>query len=81
MGPWESTIQGDNLAMLFYALGTSIILDRLKLTSPTTSQISLADDITGTGKILDLRIRWDVIISEGKKFGYYANESKSCLII
>ena len=67
LGPWESTIQGDNLAMSFYALGTSIILERLKLTSPTASQISLADDITGTGKILDLRIHWDAIISEGKK--------------
>ena len=53
--------------MSFYALGTSIILERLKLTSPTASQISLADDITGTGKILDLRIQWDAIISEGKK--------------
>ena len=67
LGPWESTIQGDNLAMSFYALGTSIILERLKLTSPTASQISLADDITGNGKILDLRIQWDAIISEGKK--------------
>ena len=63
----EGTTQGDNLAMLFYALSTSILLDRLKLTSPTTSQVSLADDITGTGKILDLRILWDTIISEGKK--------------
>ena len=52
----ESTTQGDNLAMSFYALGTSILLDRLKLTSPTTSQVSFADDITGAGKILDLRI-------------------------
>ena len=32
----ESTTQGDNLAMLFYALGTSILLHRLKLTSPTS---------------------------------------------
>ena len=59
----EGTTQGDNLAMSFYALGTSILLDRLKLTSPTTSQVSLTDDITGAEKILDLRIWWDTIIS------------------
>ena len=77
----EGTTQGDNLAMSCYALGTSIPLDSLKLISPTTSQVSLADDITGAGKILDLRIWWDTIISEGEKFGYYVNESKSWLII
>ena len=56
-------------------------LNRLKLISPTTNQVRLADDITGARKILDLRIWWDTIISEGKKFGYYVNQSKSCLII
>ena len=77
----EGTTWGDNLAMSFYTLGTSILLDRLKLISPTTSQVSLADDITGAGKILDLRIWWDMDISEGKKFGYYVNQSKTWLII
>ena len=78
----EGTTQGDNLAMSFYELGTTILLDRLKLTSPTTSQVSLADDIRGFGKILDLRIWWDTIISEGKKLErYYVNESKCWLII
>ena len=76
----EGTTQGDNLAMSFFALGTSI-LNRLKLLSPTTSQVSLAHGITGAGKILDLRIWWDTIISEGKKFRYYLNKSKSWLII
>ena len=77
----ESTTQGDNLAMSLYAIGTSILLDRLKRISPTTSQVSLADDITGAEKILDLRIRWDTIISEGEKLEYYVNESKSWLVI
>ena len=52
----EGTTQGNNLAMSFYALGTSILLDRLKLTSPTASPVSLADDVTGAGKVFDLRI-------------------------
>ena len=47
----EGITQGDNLPMSFYALGTSILLERLKLTSSTTSQVSLADGITGAGKI------------------------------
>ena len=55
----EGTAQGDNLAMSIYALGTSILPDRTKLTSSTTSQVGLADDITGAKKILDLRIWWD----------------------
>ena len=45
----QGTTQVDNLAMSFYALGTSILLDRLKLTSPTTRKVGLADDITGAG--------------------------------
>ena len=53
----------------------------MKLTSPTASEVSLADDIIGAGKILDLRIWWDTIISQGKKFGHYVNESKRWLII
>ena len=77
----EGIAQVDNLAMSFYALGTSILLERLKLTSQSTSQVSLADDIKCTIKILDLRIWWDTMISEGKKFRYYVKESKSWLII
>ena len=77
----EDTTQGDILAMSFYALGASILLNRLKLISPTTNQVRLVDDMTGARKILDLRIWWDTIISEGKKFRYYVNQSKSCLII
>ena len=42
----ENTTQGNNLAMSFYTLGTSILLDKLKVTSPTVRYFSLADDIT-----------------------------------
>ena len=31
--------------------------------------------------MLDLRIWWYTIISEGKKFGYYVNKSKSWLLV
>ena len=57
----EGSTQEDNLAMPFYAVGNSILLDRLKLLSPTTSYVSLADEIRGARKILDLRIWCDTI--------------------
>ena len=37
--------------------------------------------MTDAGKILELRIWWGMIISEGKKFGYYVNEPKIWFII
>ena len=67
--------------MSFYALGTSILLDILKVAHPVVRQVSLADDITGAGKLNDLETWWDNMISEGKKIGYYGNESKSWLIL
>ena len=77
----EGTTQGDNLAMAFYALGTSPLLKTLSMTSPSVSQVSLADDITGAGKLEDLKVWWDSLTGEGAKFGYYVNESKSWLIV
>ena len=44
-------------------------------------QVWLADDVTGAGKLRELRYWWDKVIEEGEKIGYYVNESKSWLII
>ena len=41
----------------------------------------VADDVTGAGKIRDLREWWDNVIVEGEKIGYYVNENKSWLIL
>ena len=40
-----------------------------------------ADDVTGAGKIRDLREWWDNVIVEGEKIGCYVNENKSWLIL
>ena len=77
----EGTTQGDNLAMAFYALGTTPLLDILKIKSTQISQVCLADDITGAGKLTNLKQWWNTVISEGKKYGYFVNEGKSWLII
>ena len=77
----EGTTQGDPLAMQFYALGTSPLLQCLKATVPEVSQVWLADDATGAGKLKDLKDWWDLVILEGSKLGYHVNPGKSWLII
>ena len=75
----EGTTQGDNLAMSFYALGISPIIDYMRAASSLVKNVSLADDITGAGKLQDLKSWWDSVKTEGNKFGY-VNEKKSWLI-
>ena len=76
----EDTTQGDNLAMAFYALGTTPLVNTLQITLPEVRQVCLADDISGAGSLDDLIIWWKNVISEIKKFGYLVNEKKSWLI-
>ena len=52
----EGTTQGDNLAMSFYAIGTTLLLRSLKVKCPDLKQISLAYDAVGTGKVKNLKI-------------------------
>ena len=77
----EGTTQGDNLAMPFYALGTSMLLYQLRQTTPNVKQIWLADDATGAGTIQQLKEWWDTVIDLGNKFGYYVNQLKSWIIV
>ena len=77
----EGTTQGDNLAMPFYALGTSILLDQLRQTTRNVKQIWLADDAAGAGTIQQLKEWWDAVIDLGNNFGYYVNQLKSWIIV
>ena len=77
----EGTTQGDPLAMQFCALGTNPLLKLLQSRVPEVSQVWLADDATGAGKLPRLREWWDLVIREGVKLGYHVNESKSWLIL
>ena len=77
----EGTTQGDPLAMQFYALGTNPLLENLRSRMPEISQVWLADDATGAGKLSHLKDWWDLLILEGRKLGYHVNESKSWLIL
>ena len=73
----EGTTQGDNLAMSFYALGTNLILNKMKNSVSGVKQVWLADNATGAGRLNELKQWWDSVISEGSKHGYYVNEQKS----
>ena len=85
----EGTTQGDALAMPFYGVSITPIIDilRHRFTTETphqttlVSQVWLADDATAAGKLQELKEWWVAIIEEGKKFGYYVKPSKSWLIL
>ena len=67
--------------MSFYAFGTAALLNYLLIPSSNVKNVCLADDITGTGTLVNLKKWWSTIISKGSKFGYYVNEDKSWLIV
>ena len=50
----DSATIGDNLAMAFYALGTTLLVNTLQITSPEVRQVCLADDISRSGSLEDL---------------------------
>ena len=77
----EGTTQGDNLAMSLFAIGTLPILRLLTDRVREIQQVWLADDSTGVGRLVDLRRWWELLISEGVKYGYYVNQLKSCLLL
>ena len=61
----EGTTQSNNLAMAFYALGTTTLVNTLQITSPEVRQVCLADDISGANSLDDLITSWKNVISEG----------------
>ena len=73
----EGTTQGDNLAMSFYSLGTSVLI----YSNNNAKQIWLADDAAAGGLLKQLKTWWDNLICEGEKFGYFVNQKKSWLIL
>ena len=64
--------------MPFYALATVPLLSKL---SDSVNQTWYADDAAATGKVSSLRSWWDDIEKYGPSFGYYANASKTWLVV
>ena len=77
----EGTTQGDPLAMPWYSINTSIMIQSLRALTPEVKQVWLADDSAGGGRIAPLYSWYKHLCQEGKKFGYLVNGSKSWLIV
>ena len=63
----EGKTQGDNLVMSFYALSLAPLLRRLRITTTSVRQVSLADNATGAGK-KDLKNWWHEVIEAGSRY-------------
>jgi hypothetical protein len=80
----EGSTQGDPPSMVYYAIGLLPLMYEL---SKPTEQITppkhaaYADDLTGGGKIINLRSWFDKIVDHGPKYGYDAEPTKSWLIV
>ena len=77
----EGTTQGDPLAMPWYSVNTSIVIQSLRLNVPEVKQVWLADDSAGGGRLINLYSWYKHLEEEGKKFGYLVNGPKCWLIV
>ena len=67
--------------MDMYALGLMPLLIAVNLITSNIVQVAFADDITGVGRILDLKEWWNAINRLGPYLGYYIKADKSWLIV
>ena len=82
----EGTTQGDPIAMMIYAITIiPLILRTVEALSNSntkdTKAAGYADDFFGAGTIKGLRQIWTFIESEGPKYGYFQEATKSWLIV
>ncbi len=75
----EGTTQGDPLGMAMYAIATAPLIHRLS--SDSIKQLWYADDAGAGGTLDGLRSWWDQLSREGPDFGYFANSSKTWLVV
>ena len=54
----EGTTQGDPVAMAAYALGLSVLQQEISFENTRVKQVAYADDLSGAGKINDLKNWW-----------------------
>ena len=77
----EGTTKRDPLAMPWYSVNTSILINSLRMGSPTVKQVWFADDSAEAGRIKALYDWHKYLSKEGGKYGYHVNGSKSWLIV
>ena len=57
----EGTTQGDPIAMAAYALGLSVLQNKISQNITGAKHIAYADDLVGAGKLQEIRNLWDEI--------------------
>ena len=83
----EGTTQGDPIAMAIYALGILPLMWTVRNAclevngQGTLIHVAYADDLTGCGSLILLRLWFDQLIAHGKSIGYYVNAGKTWLIV
>ena len=79
----EGTTQGDPIAMAAYGIGLTPLLFILSKGDGDEAwkQVAFADDISGVGKLIFLRIWWDLVNRYGPLLGYFPKASKSWLTV
>ena len=75
----EGTTQGDPSAMVMYAIAILPLIRHLNTYS--VSQVWYADDAAALGKLQHLHQWWKELMSAGNDYGYFANPSKSWLLV
>ena len=76
----EGTTQGNPLTMPMYALATIPLIRKLKSMIDDVNQVWYADDASGSGQVKRLREWWEVINTQGPRYGYFPNASKTWLV-
>ena len=74
-------MQGDPLAMPWYSVNTSIMIQSLRTSTTGVKQVWLADDSEEGGQIVPLYNWYNHLSQEGKMCRYLVNGSKSWLIV
>ena len=74
----EGTTQGDPLAMAMYAIGIIPLIHRL---DQQIKQVWYADDASAGGSLHHLHSWWNQLLHCGPDYGYFANASKTWLIV
>ena len=76
----EGTMQGDPFAMPFYALATVLLIRHLDVVEDL-KEVWYADDASATCSLTSLCPWWDALASVGPGYGYFANASKTWLVM